>query len=279
MKTKEIIFKSLFAMAITGLLLGGCRKKEEADEDSQAGSDQSQAEAYSNDAANIADAAAKGTVDYKLAPGYDDLNPLGTCATVSKDSSQKPTYKITVSFGATNCLCKDGRYRRGDIIITHTGNYFASGAKKTVTFNNYYVNDNHVEGTKTITNNGKNSAGHFSWSVDVQNMKITRTDGKFHTWNSQRTREMIAGDSTLTWNDDVYLITGSANGTNINGVTYSANITVALKRALSCKWFLSGTVEITPGSKATRSLDFGNGNCDDDATVTIKGKSFPIKLH
>jgi hypothetical protein len=42
--------------------------------------------------------------------------------------------------------------------------------------------------------------------------------------------------------------------------------------------FTQGTLEHTPGGKATRYIDFGNGTCDDQATVTINGTTYTITL-
>ena len=42
--------------------------------------------------------------------------------------------------------------------------------------------------------------------------------------------------------------------------------------------FTAGVLEHTPGGKATRYIDYGNGSCDDQATVTINGHVYTITL-
>ncbi len=103
------------------------------------------------------------------------------------------------------------------------------------------------------------------------------------TWNSQRQREWIAGDTTtgLTlqdYSDDIYSITGSADGSTFEGVSYTANITQALIVQVGCRWIQAGTFDLTPVGLATRSFDYGSGACDDDATLTVNGATIPIKL-
>ena len=88
-----------------------------------------------------------------------------------------------------------------------------------------------------------------------------------------------SGESTQQWSDDVYLVTGSASGTGSQGGTFSATITSALKRTVACHQFVSGTVEVTPANRPTRYIDFGNGDCDNIATVTVNGHSHTITLH
>jgi hypothetical protein len=78
--------------------------------------------------------------------------------------------------------------------------------------------------------------------------------------------------------DDVYLIEGSTTGTSARGSSYSAVITTPLRKANACPWIESGVVTITPRNKKTRTIDFGDGTCDNKATVTIEGKVYNITL-
>jgi hypothetical protein len=101
------------------------------------------------------------------------------------------------------------------------------------------------------------------------------------TWNSTRTREWVAGESTtgwLGWLDDEYAITGSASGTNFEGTSFTANITEALHFPLNCWFITSGKFELTPSGKPTRYFDYGTGACDDLCTVTVNGQSFTYHM-
>jgi hypothetical protein len=204
---------------------------------------------------------------------------LSPCATVTVDLSSTPK-QLTIDFGSINCLCYDGKYRRGKILVSFTGLYRDSGSTHTITFVNYYVDDYKVEGTQAVVNNGHNAAGNLTFGINV-NSAITDTAGRTLTYTSTRTREWVAGESTTGldgWHDDVYSITGSASGTTFNGTSYTADITSPLIVALSCKWVEAGKIEFTPQGKLTRTIDFGNGDCDNKATVSIAGFSFNILL-
>ena len=50
------------------------------------------------------------------------------------------------------------------------------------------------------------------------------------------------------------------------------------RRVLCRKFFTSGTITHTPNNKPTRIIDYGDGTCDNKATVTINGKSYDILL-
>ena len=43
---------------------------------------------------------------------------ISTCAQRTYVSD---TRTLTIDFGSTNCLCPDGRYRRGKIVVVFTG--------------------------------------------------------------------------------------------------------------------------------------------------------------
>jgi hypothetical protein len=264
------------------MMLSACKKDEkEAVDDLTTSGDNEQAEGLSDEASNIADNAARLGNNFSIRTDetYQQYELLSQCATVTHDTTVSPRL-ITIDFGTTNCLCNDGRYRRGKILVSYTGNYFGAGSARTITFDNFYRNDNKVEGTRTVTNNGLNSAGQYTWTINAQNMKITRTDGTFHTWNSVRTRTMVAGQSTpLIWSDDEYELNGNANGVNRNGIAYTADITTTLHRSMSCRWIDRGVITISPTGKAQRELDFGSGTCDNEATIRVGNRTRTITLN
>jgi hypothetical protein len=141
-----------------------------------------------------------------------------------------------------------------------------------------------VQGTKTVTNIGHNPNGHISFNIQVSGTLINHA-GQTMTWNSQRVREWIAGESTASWLDDEYLITGSGSGSSFNGNSYTIHITQALHVALGClalnaSVIKDGKLEFTPGSKPTRYVDYSypNGGCDNLAEVVINGHIFHINL-
>lgn len=277
MKTVKNIILVAFVLSVT--ILGSCKKDRDDLGDTTVASDNEQSETFSNDAMNIADNAAKtGSAGFRTSSEQEVYEVLSQCATITHDTLSTPKMLI-IDFGTSNCLCADGRNRRGKIIVSYTGRYFENGAVKTMNFENFYRNDNKLEGTRTITNNGLDAQGRMNWTINAQNMKITKSNGKVHTWNSVRTRTMLAGYDTQTWTDDVYEITGSANGVNAKGISYTANITKALHRAMNCRWIDSGIIEITPEGRAIRTVDFGNGSCDDQATVTVKNRTRNITLN
>jgi len=267
-------------VATIGMLFTSCRKKEdEKDTDTSSASDNALAEGTYNDVNNIADEAASGSLSSYLTPTVsDEKSIMSTCAIITNDTTVTPRL-LTIDFGATNCMCSDGRNRRGKINVSYNGQYKDSASTHTISFTGYYVNDNQILGTKTVTNNGHNSSGNLTFSISVNGQIIKASGGGTITWTSSRTREWIQGELTPTWFDDVYLITGTANGTNAAGNSFSMAITSALRKEIGCRHIVSGQLTLTPSGKPTRYVDFGSGACDNQATVTINGNVYNITLY
>ena len=267
----------------SAVLFTSCKKDASKDSDTESAENNALAESSFNDVTTISDQAAlSGSVNMRVAgdalTSREDGSLGSACASVSIDTVSVP-HVITIDFGAANCLCNDGRNRRGKILLSYTGRYRDAGTVVTISFSNYFVNDNQLTGTKKITNKGLNGSGNLVYKIEVNGQIIKANGAGTVTWTSAREREWTAGANTpLVLSDDAYSITGTASGTNASGKSYTITITKPLVRKMSCRWFESGTVDVTPEGKATRTLDYGSTGCDANATVTILGYSFPITL-
>jgi len=263
-KSKLMLFVGTLALATSVSLFTACKKDKDSStnttttaEDTGYATDHNLAEKAYDDAQDIADKA-NGT------GASSGAFKTSSCATITVSSGV-----ITIDFGPTNCMCSDGRNRRGKIIVNYTGAYRDSASVHTITFDNYYQNDNKVEGTKTVTNMGRNSSGQIYFNIHVAGT-ITKADGSTIAVNWDRVRTWTAGQATLlNWADDVYTITGSGTITRSAGVV-NVNITTPLEVHLNCRWIEAGTVTYTLPSGGTRTMNYGDTpNCDNDAVVTL----------
>ncbi|OYT13446.1 MAG: hypothetical protein B6I19_05095 [Bacteroidetes bacterium 4572_114] len=220
---------ALLALLSFGLLMTSCKKDDQTiieDTDTSSAEYDALAEGIFNDVGNITDEAYYlNSGNYKSTDG--DTLFLGQCATVILDTVVFP-HELTIDFGEENCLCLDGRYRRGKIINT---------------------------GLITLAENG----GIISW-------------------NASKEREWVEGSNTWNRWDDVYHITGTADGVRVSGQSWTKEIIIPLRRELVCRFFVSGSVEIIPEERPARLLDYGDGQCDNLATVTINGRTYTIHL-
>lgn len=267
--TKRIAF--IVLIASIGLVFTGCRKNDrDNDKDTTSARDNFAAE---NAFAGI----------FKSIGEYADSSALIRvgCAIYTVDSVGTSSWPktLTIDFGTSNCMCADGNLRRGKIIASFTGRYRDSLTVITISTVNYYHNNNFVQaGTHTITNNGHNASGNLSYTINVQSASVITSNGTV-SWNSYRTREWIAGESTLSNPmDDVYSIIGTGNGTSVNGNTFSLTITDPLIVALNCPYIKQGKLTLSPPNLSERMIDFGGGSCDNNATVTINGVVYEITM-
>ena len=184
---------------------------------------------------------------------------------------------ITVDYG-TGCEGLNENVRKGKIIIEVTAPRMQMGAKRTVTFSDYYFNDIKVEGTKVIETVGFNNNQNLVVKVKLTSGKMTLPDGKTIERSFEHQREWVAGVNTRNIWDDECLVTGTATGVNINGVAYSNTITTALHWKRVCRFIVSGVIKIERGEVAPVMLDFGTGECDAIAVVTRGDESKEITL-
>lgn len=191
---------------------------------------------------------------------------------------------ITLDFGE-GVIGLDGKVREGVITIVATAPYQEPGAVLTTTPTDFKVNDYLVQGTKVVTNNGLNEAGNLNYDIIVTGGSITSPDGYTTTWESERNREWIEGQETTFLTDgltgildDTYSITGTASGVTANDRFFNFIITDPLIVSLDCHWVKQGVLELSPEGLNTRSIDYGDGVCDNLATLTVNGNTYDITL-
>ncbi|MGI4867137.1 MAG: hypothetical protein ACRYFZ_24685 [Janthinobacterium lividum] len=273
------------ALAGGMLFTASCKKNNEVAattaDDVISAQDAGQGDEENAATADMVDAAAPQDATLSASPTVADAADLArlmsNCYTRTYDAA---TRTLTLNFGTTNCLCPDGRYRRGVITAVFSGPYRQAGAVVTINRTNYFVNDNQHLGTRIITNLGSGS-----FDMSVQNASIIfASNGGTTSWSSVRHYTRTAGFGTATILDDAYSITGMLTGTNRRSVSYTANIQQPLVKKFTAgcaRHFVSGTIEITNSNSKSMLLDYdptGTAACDNVASVTFNGHTYTIYL-
>lgn len=178
--------------------------------------------------------------------------------------------RTTLDFGAGQ-TCTDGTTRKGKLTIDFvpgTGREFT----RTITFENYAVNDRTFNGTTEVTMEGL--AGNRVRTA-IKNLQIAK-DGRTITFTSNRTRTYDR-KGTLTPNDDEITITGSSSGTGSDGKGFMAVIGTPILIKNACgrqnRVPVAGIVNVTPTGKSMREVNYGDGTCDQEYTVTANGQT------
>lgn len=277
MKKVNVLLGAL-ALLSFAVFLSSCQKDEtNTPSDTAIAEDDSFAEGIFDNVSAMADEAYELGNSNSRESDSDKRIILGDCVTITLDTSVMPRV-LTIDFGEENCLCLDRKYRRGKIIITFNGRYRQEGTVITHGFEDYYVNDHNVAGSKVVTNMGANDEGNVYFTIEVDGVITLANDLGTLSWTASKEREWIQGFDTGNRWDDIYHITGTANGVRLNGATWEREIMSPLRVELACRFIVSGTVEIRPQERPIRLLDYGNGDCDNVATVTINGEIYTIYL-
>lgn len=212
----------------------------------------------------------------------DRKSILPSCATITTVLTNN-VWTRTIDFGTEGCTLANGNIIKGKIIISFTNDFSTSTHSISYTFEGFYHNGKLIEGNKSISYTKKTTTllqeihPVLSHSID---MTITFDDGKKYEISGNRTREMIEGYNTpMEWEDNVFLVTGNANITKKDGTVITCEITNPLRFEMSCHspFPVSGTKVITKND-STATLDFGTGDCDALASLTIDGVTTEITL-
>lgn len=267
------IFFTAGLMFLTTLSFTSCQKDDDTDPIVSYATADADADSYYDDVLAEVDELTMIS-DASKDSYYTTLSLTGEGTRTRKTSWEGNVRIDTIIYG--NYVNPNSRYERvknGTLIIHTTGNYKDPEFVREVTFNNFTIDGNQVEGTKRITKTAE-----YTYSITLQNGKITFTDGTTYTRETTRTRTWLSGyDTPLNIWDDVYTFEGSATGVNRNGYTYTHRITNALMIKMTCRWAVEGTIELTVGNESG-TLDYGSGECDNVATVTRNGKSYEVRL-
>lgn len=177
--------------------------------------------------------------------------------------------------------CPDGKVRKGKITAVLNKDFAEEDAIATLSYSNYVVNDLKLDGDNTISNNGLSMSMNQSYEHHVPSGTLTFYDtvshGSFH-WESIKTFTHVSGmDTPDDQEDDVYEITGSNNGSDLNNVAYSALIQEPLGDYFSCRWIRTGLVLLsTPGLDVKEGyIDYiGNDTCTSQVIYYFNGNPF-----
>lgn len=229
------------------------------------------------------------------------------CATVTitRDSTAG-TRTVVVDYGNG---CEDSTAaqngvlitRTGKITIVYTGKWNENGTVKTMTFANFAISVTRNNTTFTRTTNGTRIVTNQS-TISFNPLTGISGTPKFRVQNNltitlpqldadRPERQVIyQSDKVKTWTegfgslnpfDDVFTVSGTFNGVNRKGVTYSGEILEDVINKTACwkSWIFmpaSGKVKYTTATNEA-TIDYGDGTCDRKVTVTVNGDTYEFE--
>lgn len=213
------------------------------------------------------------------------LTPTGAQVSVTTDAANN-TATLRLTFPVNNgqgVLCYDGIRRQGTLVAVFVGNYRQANSTLTITTEDYKITNalgvtTRVDGRQVITNQGNEQ-----YRAVIENALLTFETGETMTWNCVRNITRIAGQNTINPFDDVYTLTGDANGINTAGNPYTVTTTEALRfeiRQNPCaRHPVTGKLRIASGT-ATLDVNYdpdGTAQQNCAASVSVNGRD-PITI-
>lgn len=268
---KKIFRYGLIAFLATGLALGGCKKKDEVEEDDAA--DQMQMAADESQETNESEASLNEANDAIFSTG---LGKTGVVFGATIDSASIAEKKIIINYAGNN---KDGsRSRSGQITVElTTGNKWRDmGSVITVTYSNFKVTRNNDQ--KSVTFNGSitiaNVSGGRVWETAnvihraAGSLTITFDDGTQREWNIARKRTFTNSGSIQTVITEGEGSQGGFNnlvtwGTTRKGSVFYTQITQPVVFSSTCPGKPISGIKTHKGIKREITVTFGtdsNGN-------------------
>jgi hypothetical protein len=275
---RTLLHLSSFLIVIIFLFICACQK-----DNSTATTDKTPFNANSVEKNAVVATAAFDELNDFAQSGFDATNlkgailSFGSCPSVSVNFMTSP-FSITLDWG-TGCLGSDGITRSGLIRISLTGLMNEKNSVATLKIENYTVDGKKISGTTKITYQGLNPGNNWPRYSVVSEGKIEFTDKSVITYRSESVRLQAEGAGTPAIADDVWRTEiHSANGVNKDGKKWTAKTTKVMIKKGDCKWYNSGTLEITPETGDVKTIDFGDGKCDNKATLKIGDITIDITL-
>ncbi|MDH7445114.1 hypothetical protein [Aquimarina sp. 2201CG14-23] len=190
---------------------------------------------------------------------------LPDCATVTVvlTSTSK---NVTIDFGTEGCEVRSGHIIKGKILMSYEINIEAMSLVINYSLEDFFIDDVQFAGSRTITRLKSNDNSNPEYTMNLD-FTITFADGTQASRTGNKTREWIEGAFNGNWGDNVFLITGAWQTNFANGNTHSTTITTPLRREASCRFLVSGVVELVR-TNFSGSLDYGDGSCDNKAVFT-----------
>lgn len=201
------------------------------------------------------------------------------CLVTTIDSMSTP-HTFTLDFGgSTGCKSINGIDYKGNIVVEYsTQDISVVGTSFTVHFHNFTADTMNFDGDLILTNEGPSPAGNpvlgmqTNWTLNFKNNQFETTGANdLHV-------EMVENDPADDY-DNRQIYSGSGSGVANDGIAFTQTITtpIATNQGV-CDFPLSGVLFVQSPSLPDRTIDYGSGNCDNEATETV-GAGSPTTIY
>ncbi|HEY9258642.1 hypothetical protein [Chitinophaga sp.] len=192
--------------------------------------------------------------------------------------------RVVVDYG-TSCQDRYGVFRSGKLNVIFNGPLFSPTSTIVVEPSNYTVNGKAVDGRLEISNASFSTTTGMQYTIEITRGKVTLADTLVINYASKRTIKQIEGfelgQPFLNLSNDVYSVDGTASLSYEKGPATGITATFATQTSLikkwACQYISKGTLKVDFNG-ISGVIDYGNGDCDDKATIKVGDKAKEITL-
>jgi hypothetical protein len=183
---------------------------------------------------------------------------------------------ITIEYG-DGTATTHGRTIAGTVTIEISGDKNTDGSTRIITYQNCVIDSIGINGTSTETFNGDNTT--IRKVTIVSDATFTLADGTVIERQGTHVREWLKGLDTQTdRSDDMIQTTGSITAKSSSGDVYTRVITDPLINLGDCRHHVQGIVQYSQNGTVIAEVNYGDGTCDNLATLTKDGTTVDIEL-
>lgn len=275
MRKTKILFSALFALSL--IVLAGCSKEKDAEEISPEEKEaimEIAMEYLFLDTKILGDALNNGGIfqaPVSFPSGLSTLNPGSalseddnTCPMVSIESEEETSMTVLVDYGS-GCTDLDGVRKSGQIELHYSIDFDKMEMLISLNYSDFGFGIYTINGTYDIRQKGETEQNFDG------NYTITKE-------GSGATKFEITANTSRNDDGFVYNANASAVSTRNNKeFKWKYKFEEPGIMPFDCDNFTSGLIKFTHANgKQVGSLDFGDGECDNEATLTVNGKTETI---
>lgn len=198
------------------------------------------------------------------------------CVTITVVAQQNYR-QVTLDFGTEGCIVH-GHLLKGQIVFDYTRNPEAQQIMINYNLVDFYFDAKNIIGNRSILKELSNENGNPQFTHNLS-VTVIWPNGIQASREGTRIREWVEGFGSGIFSDNVFEVTGDWSATFVNGNTHAYEVLIPLRREVICAYFVSGSFDVQR-TNFGGVFDFGNGDCDNQATFTFNnGQEIPITLN
>lgn len=203
--------------------------------------------------------------------GQDTLNSCANYVYLDGDTLDITIDPMQYEITFSQCTDLDEELKNGTLQCILYDYFNVDSSSCFVSFDGFSINDNILSGSITIKRIDGNE-----YKISTSNLKLIVGTREIN-YEGSLNYSMSTGGSVNLLFDNFIAVRDQGALNDRYGHDFMIN-TESISKALSCKWFNGGFVELEDTDGESIVLDYGAGACDNSATVTYSGEEVVIEL-